>query len=1205
MCNTSLLFRHVRKAGSMYPSFSPNLVRPNLPLRKPSSSPMALGASLAPRLSISTDVTPARPSPDATGDGPKMSPFSRDISTVSGSTPPALTVYFCNYCGQQGNFRCKRCKKTPYCSVVCQTEDWKAHRHVCKPMEPEPVKEKPKETTASPVTEDKVGLLESKTCDDAPSPQRVYLNDLQMTKVITGTHIQASVVEFYSPGRFFMVAQSPELLGALNSISTELQKTYSCPSVTTYVPCTGEVCAVQFSCDMNWYRGFVQALAPDQKKANVLYIDFGNEEDVPVERIRPLAANIPTFCPCAMECRIAGVVPVAGNWSGECCIAVRQLLAGKTVTVKLVDMLEHGRIHTVDIQLSMGKQLSTFLLDHGYAAEETVNRTPTEQEIRGMVSASLENFRRLSDGKDNNTWAKRPEPITQVVGDSFPAVVTHLHSPSEILVQKVENAGVIQELQLKLREHCSQVPAPQNFRPALCTVCCAQFSEDKQWYRAEVLAYSSEERVCVGYLDFGNSEEVDLAHLRPISPELLALPMQAVPCGLAGVQPVGESWSEDCVMVLQKTVLHRILRVEIQGVHEGKALVALYDESSDPQVNAVEMLISAGFSVPAPVTTSHEHQVEQKVTTAAAEPHGPPPACEPLLWSYTELPSDGQTVALLASVVENPQEFYCRINNPTDHQRLIELGAELKQHCEANASPFVPKVGVPCCAKFPGDGAWYRAMVNEMSEDETSVNFVDYGSCMKVKNKNLRPITPRLLTLPFQAVRCSLAGVEPLGSEWSSEALLWFQTLVDGEKLSARVLSVSEQGYNVKLESRGQDMAVALISEQLAKAPGAIPKETHGTTGSEAKHQEKIEENEHSHKQAQASSQTGASYKEIPTEGTATPSEDPSFPVDWKTMELPLNETFQPLIPAAISPSLFYLLSPSRVDQQKLQGVMMELATYCSNNQTSLSSTVLSRPTPGAACCAQFSADNNWYRAVVLEVGENELRVMYADYCNTEKVPLSRILPIPRHLLQLPFQITRCALTGREHFPAEWPEEVLQVFQNLLSNGVLATVQSFDGSANMLSLTLHPEAGGGNLTAMIMDILQAQAKSSPCPSTTQKAEQTDSSTLASSICAASTDCPSTPETQKRLNSLNTPTGPPPETQTTAPQQRKNTSLTPEDVEDQKMVAQTEPPCTIDANTDGTQTSGCCCLSLKNKIDHLEQLVQLQLSLIQQLVAQTK
>lgn len=38
-----------------------------------------------------------------------------------------------------------------------------------------------------------------------------------------------------------------------------------------------------------------------------------------------------------------------------------------------------------------------------------------------------------------------------------------------------------------------------------------------------------------------------------------------------------------------------------------------------------------------------------------------------------------------------------------DHQRLTDLGAELKQHCVDNASPFVPKVGEPCCAMFPGE----------------------------------------------------------------------------------------------------------------------------------------------------------------------------------------------------------------------------------------------------------------------------------------------------------------------------------------------------------------------------------------------------------------------------------------------------------------------------------------------------------------------
>lgn len=50
------------------------------------------------------------------------------------------------------------------------------------------------------------------------------------------------------------------------------------------------------------------------------------------------------------------------------------------------------------------------------------------------------------------------------------------------------------------------------------------------------------------------------------------------------------------------------------------------------------------------------------------------------------------------------------------------------------------------------------------------------------------------------------------------------------------------------------------------------------------------------------------------------------------------------------------------------------------------------------------------------------------------------------------------------------------MFQSLLLDGVLATVQSFDGSANVLSLTLPVERGGAHLTAMILDALQATVK---------------------------------------------------------------------------------------------------------------------------------
>ena len=84
---------------------------------------------------------------------------------------------------------------------------------------------------------------------------------------------------------------------------------------------------------------------------------------------------------------------------------------------------------------------------------------------------------------------------------------------------------------------------------------------------------------------------------------------------------MGEVWSEECLLALQRRVSNRILRVEIQRAHKSKALVAMIDEASDPQANVAELLTAAGFAAPALLPpTSSEQQAEQ--TPAAAEPHG-------------------------------------------------------------------------------------------------------------------------------------------------------------------------------------------------------------------------------------------------------------------------------------------------------------------------------------------------------------------------------------------------------------------------------------------------------------------------------------------------------------------------------------------------------------------------------------------------------
>lgn len=57
-----------------------------------------------------------------------------------------------------------------------------------------------------------------------------------------------------------------------------------------------------------------------------------------------------------------------------------------------------------------------------------------------------------------------------------------------------------------------------------------------------------------------------------------------------------------------------------------------------------------------------------------------------------------------------------------------------------------------------GSGSWCRALVNGRSDDDVGVYLVDYGHNMTAKSSHLRSITPKLLTLPFQAVCCWLAG---------------------------------------------------------------------------------------------------------------------------------------------------------------------------------------------------------------------------------------------------------------------------------------------------------------------------------------------------------------------------------------------------------------------------------------------------------------
>lgn len=77
-------------------------------------------------------------------------------------------------------------------------------------------------------------------------------------------------------------------------------------------------------------------------------------------------------------------------------------------------------------------------------------------------------------------------------------------------------------------------------------VCAAQYSVDKQWYRARVVDLPGGAQVKVQYVDFGNTEVVHHKYLRKLFDKFFKLNIQAIPCKLAQVtynQAVG--WSNE------------------------------------------------------------------------------------------------------------------------------------------------------------------------------------------------------------------------------------------------------------------------------------------------------------------------------------------------------------------------------------------------------------------------------------------------------------------------------------------------------------------------------------------------------------------------------------------------------------------------------------------------------------------------------------
>ncbi|CAK1554163.1 unnamed protein product [Leptosia nina] len=114
------------------------------------------------------------------------------------------------------------------------------------------------------------------------------------------------ITEITSEGTFF--AQNIDLGTKLEALMEKIHQEINNnpPLPGSYVPKRGQICAARFSLDEQWYRAKIEKLI-DDKKAHILFIDYGNREIVTHSRLALLPAGTEVDPPYATEYCLFGV----------------------------------------------------------------------------------------------------------------------------------------------------------------------------------------------------------------------------------------------------------------------------------------------------------------------------------------------------------------------------------------------------------------------------------------------------------------------------------------------------------------------------------------------------------------------------------------------------------------------------------------------------------------------------------------------------------------------------------------------------------------------------------------------------------------------------------------------------------------------------------------------------------------------------------
>ncbi|KAF9425874.1 hypothetical protein BGZ76_003048 [Entomortierella beljakovae] len=227
--------------------------------------------------------------------------------------------------------------------------------------------------------------------------------EVDTSKPIKKEYLDVEVSEIVSGGNFFVQIINSQLQG-LEKMMSELgiHQKNATTSPENWKPKNNELVSAKFTEDNCWYRAKVIRNVAESKSVEVLYVDYGNSETVPLTRVRPLPPQFNSLPHQAHHAVLSYVkVPeIKDEYGLDAANRFRDLVSGRQL-VGVVEQREHNIMHLTlydpAISQDPDRSLNAEMVRDGLALINTKSRYarhPSNQTLLTKLKEATESAKR-------------------------------------------------------------------------------------------------------------------------------------------------------------------------------------------------------------------------------------------------------------------------------------------------------------------------------------------------------------------------------------------------------------------------------------------------------------------------------------------------------------------------------------------------------------------------------------------------------------------------------------------------------------------------------------------------------------------------------------------------------------------------------------------------------------------------------------------